>query len=77
MKLSKIWDDIAERRSWGDPANRDTDLYLAFIIGSAIVFTGAAVGGVFDKKTHTPPQIERSSKPSNETIPAYRSLSRE
>ncbi len=76
MSLSKIVDDIALRRHWVDPANRDFDISMVFMGVAGIVVVGAAIYGEVHKNSESnPPAIER--KLSNESAPVYRNLSQE
>ncbi len=71
MKLSKIMNDIAERREWSKPLNRDTDLWITFFAAFSLA-VGLAIGMSGNKDAQKP-----SQKITTETVPAYRSLSRE
>lgn len=79
MSLTKIIDDIADRRDWVDPENRNADLTIAFAVVAFITVAGASVVGVFDKNKNGQnlAQVEQLKKMPNEPAQAYHNLSRE
>lgn len=76
MTLSKIVDDIALRRHWVDPANKDFDLSMIFLFAAGVVVAAAAIYSEVHKNSElNPPVIEQ--KLSSGSAPAYHNLSQE